>query len=148
MLCEVALHCHAPAALEEEIHTLHKVRNCGMQCRKVQLLPVHASHQHQTLICCIRQQGKLQYILAGNSAKPVPDQAPPSCEESLVLEIRLRVLKIATRFKMNLPKGLLQDSNRCLAELELEACGAQGLMQTWAEYYWNNWRKTSLWSMI
>ena len=35
------------------------------------------------------------------------------------MEMRLHVLKIATRFKMNLPKGLLHDSNRCLAELKV-----------------------------
>ncbi len=64
------------------------------------------------------------------------------------MEMRLHVLKIATRFNMNLPKGLLQDSNRCLAELKLEACGVPDLLQTWAEYYLNHWRKTSLWSMI
>ena len=62
--------------------------------------------------------------------------------------MRLHVLKIATRFKMNLPKGLLHDSNRCLAELKLEACGVPDLLQTWPEYYLNHWRKTSLWSMI
>ena len=64
------------------------------------------------------------------------------------MEMRLRVLKIATGLKMNLPKGLLQDSNRCLAELKLEACGVSDLLHTWAEYYLNHWRKTSLWSMI
>ena len=56
------------------------------------------------------------------------------------MEMRLHVLNIATRFNMNLPKGLLQDSSRCLAELKLEACGVPGLMQTWAEYYLNHWR--------
>jgi len=111
MLCEATLHCHAPAALKEEIHTLRKVRNCGMQGHKVQLLPAHGSHQQQTLICCIRHQGKFEYIWAGNSAKPVPDQAP-SCKEPLVMDMRLHVLNIATRCKINLPKGLLQDSNR------------------------------------
>jgi len=64
------------------------------------------------------------------------------------MEMRLHVLKIATRFKMNLPKGLLHDSNRCLAELKWEACGAPDRLQTWPEYYLNHWRKTSLWSMI
>jgi hypothetical protein len=49
--------------------------------------------------------------------------------------MRLHVLIFATRFNMNLPKGLLQDSNRCLAELKLEACVAPDLLQTWAEYY-------------
>ena len=51
------------------------------------------------------------------------------------MDMRLHVLKIATRFKMNLPKGLLHDSNRCLAELKLEACGAPELLQTWPEYF-------------
>ena len=50
------------------------------------------------------------------------------------MEMRLHVLKIATRFKLNLPKGLLHDSNRCLAELKLEACGVPDLLQTWTEY--------------
>ena len=45
------------------------------------------------------------------------------------MEMRLHVLKIATRFNMNLPKGLLQDSNRCLAKLKLEACGVPDLLQ-------------------
>ena len=49
---------------------------------------------------------------------------------------------------MNLPKGLLQDSNRCLAELKLEACGVPDMLQTLAEHSSNHWRKTSLWSMI
>ena len=44
---------------------------------------------------------------------------PPSGEESLVVEMRLQVLKIATRCNMNLPKGLLQDSNRYLAETQV-----------------------------
>ena len=56
---------------------------------------------------------------------------PPSREESL-----------------DLPKGFLQDSNRCLAELQLEECGVPDLLQTWPEYYLNHWRNTSLWSMI
>ena len=64
------------------------------------------------------------------------------------MEMRLHVLKIATRFKMNLPKGLLHDSNRCLAELKLEACGVPDLLQTWAEYSLNLCVKTSLRSMI
>ena len=72
---------------------------------------------------------------------------PPSCEESLAMAMRVHVLKIATRFKMNLPNGLLQDS-KCLEELKLEACGVPDLLQTWAEYYSNHWRTTSLWSMI
>ncbi|MFM7984247.1 MAG: hypothetical protein ACKPKO_33485, partial [Candidatus Fonsibacter sp.] len=58
------------------------------------------------------------------------------------------VFKVATRFKMN----LLQDSNPCLAELKLEACGGGGavpdLLQTWAEYYLKHWRHILLWSMI
>ena len=61
------------------------------------------------------------------------------------MDMRLRVLKIATRFNMNLPKGLLQDTSRCLAELNLEAYEVPDLLQTWAEYYLNHWRKTSLW---
>jgi hypothetical protein len=64
------------------------------------------------------------------------------------MEMRLHVLNIATRFKLNLPKGLLQDSNRCLAELKLEACEVPDLQQTWAAYYLNHWRNSSLWSMI
>ena len=64
------------------------------------------------------------------------------------MEMRLHVLKIATRFNMYLPKGLLHDSNRCLAELKQEACGGPDLLQTWAEYSSNHWGKTSLWSMI
>ena len=49
------------------------------------------------------------------------------------MDIRLQVLKIATRFNMNLPKGLLQDSNQCSAELKLGACWVPGLLRTWAE---------------
>ena len=64
------------------------------------------------------------------------------------MDIRLHVLRIATRFNMNLPKALLQDSNRCLAEFNKEACGVPDLLQTLAEYYLNQWRNTSLWSMI
>ena len=64
------------------------------------------------------------------------------------MEMRLHVLKTATRFKMNLPKGLLQDSNRCLAELRFETCGVPYRLQTWAEYSLNHCEKTSLWSMI
>ena len=56
------------------------------------------------------------------------------------MELRLHDLKIATRFKMNLPKGLLQDSNRCVAELKSEACGVPDLLQTWAAYDLNHWR--------
>ena len=51
------------------------------------------------------------------------------------MQTRLHVLNIATGFTMNLPKVLLQDSNRRLAELKLEACGVPDLLQTWAEYY-------------
>jgi hypothetical protein len=116
-----------PPRLKRKSTRSTKFANGGMQCRKVQLLPVHASHHHQTLICCIRQQGKLQYIWAGNSAKPVPDQAP-SCEESLVVDMRLHVWKIVTKCNMNLPKGLLRDSNWCLATLKLEACGVPDLL--------------------
>ncbi|MFM7978732.1 MAG: hypothetical protein ACKPKO_05400 [Candidatus Fonsibacter sp.] len=76
----------------------------------------------------------------------VSDQAP-SGEESLVVEMRLHVLKIAMRFNMNLPSGLLQDSNRCWADLKLEAFGVPDLLQTWAEYYLDHWRKP-LWQMI
>ena len=46
------------------------------------------------------------------------------------MDMRLHVLKMATRFKMHLPKGLLQDSNRCLAYLKLEAYGVPGLLLT------------------
>ena len=54
---------------------------------------------------------------------------PTSHEESLLMAMREHVLKIATRFKTNLPKVVLQDSNRCLAELKLEACGVPDLLQ-------------------
>ena len=50
------------------------------------------------------------------------------------MELRLHVLKIATRFNMKRPKGLQQGSKRCLAELKLEACGVPDLLQTLAEY--------------
>ena len=45
------------------------------------------------------------------------------------MDMRFHVLRIAARFKMNLPNGLLHDSNRCLAELKLEACGVPDLLQ-------------------
>ena len=65
------------------------------------------------------------------------------------MDMRLHVLNMATRFtKMNMPKRLLQDSSRCLAELKVEACVVPGLLQTWAAYYLKHWRKTVLWSMI
>ena len=35
------------------------------------------------------------------------------------MDMRLHVLSIATRFKLNLPKGLLQDSNLCLATTQV-----------------------------
>ena len=45
------------------------------------------------------------------------------------MAMRVNVLRIATRFKMNLPKRLLQDSNQCLAGLKLDACGVPDLLQ-------------------
>jgi len=67
---------HAPASLEEKVHTRDEACHCGVQGREVELFRVHLPHQQQTLVCGVRQQGKLQEVVAGHSLEPVADQAP------------------------------------------------------------------------
>ena len=76
-LHKAVLHDHAPALVEEEVHTLHEVCHYGVQGCNAELLRAHLPHQQQALVCGVRQQGKLQEILAGSVDEPIANQTPP-----------------------------------------------------------------------
>ena len=64
------------------------------------------------------------------------------------MEMRLHVLKIATKFNMNMPKGLLQDSNRCLAELKVGGMWGAGPAADLGSVLFEPLAKDIAWSMI